>query len=165
MLSIVVVAQQMDKLREEQLVSQKSHNGRHHALDIQKLEMEELKRALADHADVLQATEAAHIRVAAPQAREHEQDMVVASLEVDLTHITAQCRKSRSRLAHENARRDAEDKVERGRAYKEVDEARREQGKELRERKQVGTELRLVHEQLDLLEGEKKPCARHVCTR
>jgi hypothetical protein len=35
----------------------------------------------------------------------------------------------------------------------------------LRERKQVGTELRLVHERLDLLEGEKKTWDRHVCTR
>ena len=49
----------MDRLREEQRVSQKSHNGRRHALDLQKLEIEELKKALTDQGDVLQVTEAA----------------------------------------------------------------------------------------------------------
>jgi hypothetical protein len=162
----------MDKLREEQRVSQKSHNGRRHALDIQKLEIEELKRALADHADVLQATEAAHIRAAAAQAREREQDVVVASLEADLARVRRSAetlgrdlRTERKRREEENARRDAERKVERGRARKEVEEARRELEKVLRERKQVGTELRLVHERLDLLEGEKRTWAQHVCTR
>lgn len=172
MLSVVVVAQQMDKLRKEQRVSQKSHNGRRHALDIQKLEIEELKRALADHADVLQATEAAHIRAAAAQAREREQDVVVASLEADLARVRRSAealgrdlRTERKRREEENARRDAERKTERGRARKEVEETRRELGKVLRERKQVGTELRLVHERLDLLEGEKRTWGRHVCTR
>jgi hypothetical protein len=172
MLNAAVVAQQMNKLREEQRVSQKSHNGRRHALDIQKLEIEELKRALADHADVLQATEAAHIRAAAAQAREREQDVVVASLEADLVRVRRSSetlgrdlRTERKRREEENARRDAERKVERGRARKEVEETRGELEKVLRERKQVGTELRLVHERLDLLEGEKKTWVRHVCAR
>jgi myosin protein heavy chain len=167
-----LVAQQMDKLREEQRVSQKSHNGRRHALDIQKLEIEELKRALADHADVLQATEAAQIRAAAAQAREREQGVVVASLEADLARVRRSAetlgrdlRTERKRREEENARRDAERKAERGRARKEVEETRRELEKVLRERKQVGTELRLVHERLDLLEGEKRTWGRHVCTR
>src|SRR6266436_1995771 len=155
----------MGKLRAEQRVSQKSHNGRRHALDMQKLEIEELKGALADHADALQATEAAHIRVATAQAREREQDVVVASLEADLTRVRRSAetlgrdlRTERKRREEENARRDAERKVERGRARKEVE-------KVLREKKQVGTELRLVHERLDLLVGEKRAWDRHVCTR
>jgi len=168
----VVVAQQMDRVREEQRVSQKSHNGRRHALDMQKLEIEELKRALADHADALQATEAAHIRAAAAQAREREQDVVVASLEADLVRVRRSAetlgrdlRTERKRREEENARRDAERKAEKGRARKEVEETSWELEKVLREKKQVGTELRLVHERLDLLEGEKRTWDRHVCIK
>jgi hypothetical protein len=164
--------QQMDRLREEQRISQKSHNGRRHALDLQKLEIEELKRALADHADALQATEAAHIRAAAAQAREREQGVVVTSLEADLTRIRRSAeslgrdlRAERKRREEENARRDVERKAERGRARKEVEETRRELEKILREKKQVGTELRLLHERLYLLEGEKRTWQQHACAR
>ena len=166
------VVQQMDKLREEQRVSQKSHNGRRHALDMQKLEIEELKRALADHGDALQATEAANIRAAAAQAREREQDVVVASLEADLVRVRRSAeslgrdlRTERKRREEENARRDMERKTERGRARKEVEETRKELEKVLREKKRAGAELRLVYERVDLLEGEKKSWDRHVCTR
>jgi hypothetical protein len=166
------VVQQMDKLREEQRVSQKSHNGRRHALDMQKLEIEELKRALTDHGDALQATEAANIRAAAAQAREREQDVVVASLEADLVRVRRSAeslgrdlRTERKRREEENARRDMERKTERGRARKEVEETRKELEKVLREKKRAGAELRLVYERVDLLEGEKKSWDRHVCTR
>ena len=166
------VVQQMDKLRDEQRVSQKSHNGRRHALDIQKIEIEELKKALADHADVLQATEAAQIRAAAAQAREREQHVVVASLEADLARVRRSAetlgrdlRSERKRREEENARRDVERKAERGRARREVEETRRELEKILREKKQTGAELRLVYERVDLLEGEKRTWDRHVCAR
>jgi myosin protein heavy chain len=162
----------MDKLREEQRVSQKSHNGRRHALDMQKIEIEELKKALADHADVLQATEAAHLRAAAAQAREREQDVVVASLEADLARVRRSAetlgrdlRAERKRQEEENARRDTERKAEKGRARKEVGETMMELEKVLREKKQAGAELRLLHERVDLLEGEKRTWSRHVCTR
>ena len=164
--------QQMDKLREEQRVSQKSHNGRRHALDMQKIEIEELKRALADHSDALQATDAANIRAAAAQAREREQDVVVASLEADLARVRRSAeslgrdlRTERKRREEENARRDVERKAERGRARREVDETKKELEKVLREKKQAGTELRLVYERVDLLEGEKRTWERHVCAR
>lgn len=166
------VVQQMDKLREEQRASQKSHNGRCHALDMQKLEIEELKKALADHGDALQATEAAQLRAAAAQAREREQDVVVASLEADLARVRRSAetlgrdlRSERKRREEESVRRDVERKAERGRARKEVEETRRELEKILRQKKQTGAELRLVHERLDLLEGEKRTWDRHVCTR
>ena len=166
------VVQQMDKLREEQRVSQKSHNGRRHALDMQKLEIEELNRALADHADALQATDAANIRAAAAQAREREQDVVVASLEADLARVRRSAeslgrdlRTERKRREEENARRDVERKAERGRARREVDETKKELEKVLREKKQAGTELRLVYERVDLLEGEKRTWEGHVCAR
>jgi hypothetical protein len=162
----------MDRLREEQRVSQKSHNGRRHALDLQKLEIEELKKALADHADALQATEAAHIRAAAAQAREREQGVVVATLEADLARVRRSAetlgrdlRAERKRREEENARRDAERKAERGRARKEVEDTRGELEKVLREKKQAGAELRLLHERLDLLEGEKRTWAQHACSR
>ena len=119
----------MDRLREEQRVSQKSHNGRRHALDLQKLEIEELKKALADHADALQATEAAHIRAAAAQAREREQGVVVATLEADLARVRRSAetlgrdlRAERKRRKEENVRRDVEHKAERGRVRKEVED-------------------------------------------
>ena len=166
------IVQQTDKLREEQRASQKSHNGRRHALDMQKLEIEELKRALADHADALQATEAAQIRAAAAQAREREQDVVVATLEADLARVRRSAeslgrdlRAERKRREEENARLDAERKAERSRKRKEVDEMRRELEKTMREKKQTGAELRLLHERLGLLEGEKKAWVRHNCGR
>lgn len=164
--------QQTDRLREEQRASQKSHNDRRHALDLQKLEIEELKRALADHADALQATEAANIRAAAAQAREREQDVVVASLEADLARVRRSAeslgrdlRAERKRREEENARRDAERKAERGKARKEVEGTKKELEKVLREKKQAGAELRLLHERVDLLEGEKRIRDRHTCAR
>ena len=54
-------------------ISEISHNGRCHASDLHKLEIEELKRALADHTDILQATEVVHIQAAAAQAWKQEQ--------------------------------------------------------------------------------------------
>ncbi|KAI0255954.1 hypothetical protein BJV78DRAFT_1279159 [Lactifluus subvellereus] len=162
--------EQMDKLREEQRASQKSHNDRRHALDLQKLEIEELKKALADQADALQATEAAHIRAAAAQAREREQDVVVASLEADLARVRRSAeslgrdlRTERKRREEENARREAERKAERGQARKEVERTRTELEKALRERKQAGAELRILHQRLDSLEGEKKTWDGHIC--
>jgi len=164
--------QQMDKLRKEQRASQKSHNGRRHALNLQKLEIEELKNALADHADALQATEAAHIRAAAAQAREREQDVVVAALEADLARVRRSAetlgrdlRTEQKRREEENSRRDAERKAERTRARKEVEEARTKLEKALREQKQAGAELRIMHRRLDLLEGEKKTWDAHICAR
>ncbi|KAH9040398.1 hypothetical protein EDB85DRAFT_1925960 [Lactarius pseudohatsudake] len=161
---------QMDKLREEHRASQKSHDSRRHALDLQRIEIEELKKALADQAGALQATEAAHIRAAAAQAREREQDVVVASLEADLARVRRSAeslgrdlRGERKRREEENARRDAERKAERSRARKEVEDTRRELETVLRERKQAGAELRLLHEQLNLLEGEKITWNGHKC--
>jgi hypothetical protein len=119
----------MDRLREEQRVSQKSHNGRRHALDLQKLEVEELKKALTDQADTLQVTEAVQIRASATQAREREQGVVVATLEADLARVWRSAetlgrdlRAEQKRREEENARRDAERKAERGRARKEVED-------------------------------------------
>ena len=164
--------QQMDKLREEQRASQKSHNGRRHALDLQKLEVEELKKALADQADALQATEAAHLRAAAAQAREREQDVVVASLEADLARVRRSAeslgrdlRTERKRREEENARREGERTAERSQARKEVEKTRKELEKALREQKQAGAELRILHQRLDLLEGEKTNWDGHICTR
>jgi HSP90 family molecular chaperone len=164
--------QQMDKLREEHRASQKSHDGRRHALDLQKLEIEELKNALADQADALQATEAAHIHAAAAQAREREMDVVVATLEADLARVRRSAetlgrdfRSERKRREEENAKRDVERKAERGRARKEVEEVRTKLEKALREQKQAGAELRIVHRRLDVLEGEKKAWDGHICDR
>ena len=158
----------MDKLREEHKASQRSHDSRRHALDLQRIEIEELKKALADQAGVLQASEAAHIRAAAAQAREREQDVVVASLEADLARVRRSAeslgrdlRSERKRREEENAKRDAERKAERNRARREVDDTRKELETVLRERKQVGTELRLLQEQLD---GAKRSWDGHKCT-
>ena len=157
----------MDKLREEHKASQRSHDSRRHALDLQRIEIEELKKALADQAGVLQASEAAHIRAAAAQAREREQDVVVASLEADLARVRRSAeslgrdlRSERKRREEENAKRDAERKAERNRARREVDDTRKELETVLRERKQVGTELRLLQEQLD---GAKRSWDGHKC--
>ncbi|KAI9440630.1 hypothetical protein H4582DRAFT_1938265 [Lactarius indigo] len=157
-------SEQMDKLREEHRASQRSHDSRRHALDLQRIEIEELKKALADQAGALQATEAAHIRAAAAQARE------LASLEADLARVRRSAeslgrdlRGERKRREEENARRDAERKAERSRARKEVETTRKELETVLRERKQAGAELRLLHEQLNLLEGEKRTWNGHKC--
>ena len=160
----------MDKLREEHKTSQRSHDSRRHALDLQMIEIEELKKALADQAGALQATEAAHIRAAAAQAREREQDVVVASLEADLARVRRSAetlgrdlRSERKRREEENAKRDAERKAERSRARKEVEVARTKLETALRERKQAGTELRLLHEQLHQLQGAKRTWDGHKC--
>ena len=157
----------MDKLREEHKASQRSHDSRRHALDLQRIEIEELKKALADQAGVLQASEAAHIRAAAAQAREREQDVVVASLEADLARVRRSAeslgrdlRSERKRREEENAKRDAERKAERSRARREVDDTRKELETVLRERKQAGAELRLLQEQV---EGAKRSWDGHKC--
>ena len=157
----------MDKLRVEHKASQRSHDSRRHALDLQRIEIEELKKALADQSGLLQASEAAHIRAAAAQAREREQDVVVASLEADLARVRRSAeslgrdlRGERKRREEENARRDAERKAERSRARKEAESTRKELETALRERKQAGTELRLLQEQL---KGTKRTWDGHKC--
>jgi hypothetical protein len=118
-----------DRLREEQRVSQKSHNGRRHALNLQKLEIEELKKALTDQGDMLQVTEAAQIRASATQAREREQGVMVATLEADLACVWRSAETlgrdlhaEWKRRKEENAWHDVEHKVERGRVCKEVED-------------------------------------------
>ena len=65
------------------------------------------------------------------------------------------CTKQKQR-EEENAQCDMECKMERGRACKDIEKMRKELKKVLHEKKQAGAELRLMYEQVDLLDGEKK---------
>jgi hypothetical protein len=96
----------------------------------------------------------------------------VAALEADLARVRRSAetlgrdlRAERKRREEENARRDTERKTEKNRARKDVEETRAKLDKALREQKQAGAELRILHQRLDLLEGEKTTWNRHVCAR
>ncbi|KAI0057426.1 hypothetical protein BV25DRAFT_1892643 [Artomyces pyxidatus] len=158
-------SERMNKLRDEQAASQTSHDNRRHALDLQLLEIEDLKRALAERTDALQAAEAAQVRAASAHEREQEQERLVATLEADLTRVRRNAealgrdlRAERKRREDENARREEERKKEKGKAghaKKEVEDVRREMEKIERARKQAGAEVRVLRERVELLEHER----------
>ena len=60
------IMQQVNKLREERLSSQSSHDQRRHDLDVKVLEIEDLRRALSDRAEELERVEAEKAKAAEP---------------------------------------------------------------------------------------------------
>ncbi|KAI0318748.1 hypothetical protein OF83DRAFT_909610 [Amylostereum chailletii] len=163
----------MNKLREEHAASQASHDNKRHALDLRLLEIDDLRRALAEKTETLQVMEAAQSKLTAGKEREREQERIVAALEADLARVRRNAealgrdlRAERTRREEETRKREAERKEEKNKAgstKKEVEEARKEAEKAERARKQAGAELRLLRERVGVLEGVKKDWEGHIC--
>lgn len=125
--------QHVNKLREEQASSQTSHDNRRHELDLKLLEIEDLRRALADRADDLERAEAEKNRIA------HEKtDMTrnVTSLEADLRRVKHDAEAFGRDL---KALRAQKDKLE--------SEQKEERSKAERAQKQNQTEIRLLKDE------------------
>ncbi|KAI0045417.1 hypothetical protein FA95DRAFT_1495451 [Auriscalpium vulgare] len=141
-------SEQINKLRDEHAASQTSHNTRRHALDLQMLEIEDLKRALSERTDALQATATA--------------DKEKERLAADLTRVRRDAEALGRDLKAERRRRE-EGEAERkrelqkiGRARKEAEEARGQLEKAERARKQASAEARVLRERVDVLEDQRK---------
>ena len=164
----------MNKLREEYTNLQTSHDDKRHALDIRLIEIDSLRKALAERTDAIQAMEAVQARLAAGGSeREREQDRIVASLEADLARLRRNAeglghdlKSERRRREEEERRRERERREEKdraGAAQKEVEEAKQAIDKAERVRKQVGAELKILKERIGMLEGERRRWDGHVC--
>lgn len=163
----------MDKLRSEHSMSQISHDNRRQALDMRLLEIEDLRRALAERDEALHAMETAQARLSADKEKEEENERMITNLEADLARVRRNAealgrdlRTERTKREEEAKRREDERRAEKGKvgvAKKEVEQAKREVEKADRARKQAGAELRLLKERLGVLEGEKKGWQSHTC--
>ncbi|KAG2011915.1 hypothetical protein CC2G_011982 [Coprinopsis cinerea AmutBmut pab1-1] len=148
------LADTVNRLREEHAAHSTSHDQRRHKLDLQVLEIEELKQALDARSSQLQKAEQEKERIASEKS---DVARTVASLEADLRRV----------------RRDAEAfgrdlkslKAEKERLELKLKD---EVAKGERAKKQSSTQVKLLNEQL---ESQKRKLARameefenHVCT-
>jgi chromosome segregation ATPase len=147
------ITEHADRLREEYTASQTSHENRRHQLDLHFHEIEDLRRALSDKADELQAAESEKRRMAAERS---DVGRTIAALEADLRRV----------------RKDAEAfgrDLKLLRAEKENTESQQkdEIAKLQRSKKQAQAQIRILTEQLD---GQKAKTQRardelesHIC--
>ena len=147
-------AKTVNKLRKEHTASQSSHDKRRHALDMQLLEIEDLRRALSDQADQLHRVEEEKNRAASEKG---DMARTVASLEADLRRV----------------KRDAEAfgrDLRQLRAQKDRLEAERrdEAAKAERAQKQAQTQIRLLKDEAkehrEKARSVQEEWKRHVCT-
>ncbi|OBZ70721.1 ATPase GET3 [Grifola frondosa] len=78
------VSETVNRLRSEQAASQTSHDSRQHQLNLRLLEIEDLRRALADQADDLARAESERNRIVAEKG---DVARTVAALETDLCRV------------------------------------------------------------------------------
>ncbi|KAH9951077.1 hypothetical protein B0H21DRAFT_855438 [Amylocystis lapponica] len=147
------VSDRMNKLRDEYAASQTSHDNRRHQLDLQLLEIEDLRRALSDRADELHRAELEKNRIA---AEKNDVAGSVAALEADLQRV----------------RRDAEAfgrdlKLLRAQKDRLEEERKNEKAKTERAHKQSQTQIRLLKEELESQRENAKTVVEqwqgHVC--
>ncbi|CCM02679.1 uncharacterized protein FIBRA_04784 [Fibroporia radiculosa] len=79
-------SEHMNKLKDEYAASQTSHDERRHQLDLRMLEIDDLRRALAEQADELHRAEAEKDRIVAEKS---DVARTVAALEADLRRVRA----------------------------------------------------------------------------
>ncbi|KAH7915256.1 hypothetical protein BJ138DRAFT_1055109 [Hygrophoropsis aurantiaca] len=147
------VSERANKLRDNYAVSQTSHDKRRIQLDLQLVEIEDLRRALSNHADELHHTEEEKNRIAAEKS---DVARTVAALEADLKRV----------------RRDAEAfgmdlKALRREKEKLQNSHKEEKAKTERAKKQAQTQIRLLNEQLDnehaKLKKTRDEMKGHIC--
>lgn len=127
------IMQQVNKLREERLSSQSSHDQRRHDLDVKVLEIEDLRRALSDRAEELERVEAEKAKVVSEKS---DLNRDVAGLEADLRRVKREAEAFGRDL---KALRAQKDRLE--------NERREERSKAERAQKQSQTEIRLLRDE------------------
>ncbi|TFK39758.1 hypothetical protein BDQ12DRAFT_704709 [Crucibulum laeve] len=147
------VSESVNRLRGEYAAHSTSHDNHRHKLDLQLLEIEDLRRALNDQASELQRTEMEKDRISAEKSNVAK---TIALLEADLKRV----------------RRDAEAfgrdlKLLRAEKEKAETKHKEELTKAERTKKQAQTQIRLLAEQLEIQKA-KTLCAKddmknHVC--
>ena len=142
-----------NNLRNEYVAQSSSHDNRRHELDLHRLEVEDLRRALDDRAHDLQRAEKEKERVAAEKS---DVARTVAALEADLRRVRRDAEAFGSDL--KLLRREKE-KLE----LTNQDEI----AKAERARKQTQTQIRLLTEQLEAQKGKATQALEnlenHVC--
>ena len=145
--------QRLSKVREQHAASQTSHEQRRHDLDLQLLEIEDLRKLLSQQADVLQLAEEQKERVTSEKT---DMSRTVATLESDLRRV----------------KRDAEAfgrDLKQLRSQKErLEETKKEEAaKAERAQKQAQTQIRLLKEEAKEEREKTKTLqdlwSRHVC--
>ncbi|KAH8103946.1 hypothetical protein BXZ70DRAFT_923662 [Cristinia sonorae] len=116
------VSETVSKIRQEHAASQSSHEKRRHQLDLQVLEVEELRRALTQQTSDLQRVEEENARI---KSEKSDVARTVASLEADLRRVKRDAEAfgrdlKRLREQKEQVEKDKEEEVVKAeRAYKQ----------------------------------------------
>ncbi|KAI0692519.1 hypothetical protein BC835DRAFT_1508673 [Cytidiella melzeri] len=148
------VSKHVSKLREQHATSQTSHDQRRHELDLQLLEIEELRKVLSNQADELQKAEEDKARVVSEKT---DMSRTVAALEADLRRV----------------RRDAEAfgrDLKQLRSQKErlEDQRKEDAAKAERVQKQAQTQIRVLKEEAkaekEKIKAMQDEWGRHECS-
>ncbi|KAJ7224111.1 hypothetical protein GGX14DRAFT_548737 [Mycena pura] len=147
------ISEQATRLQTEYQAAQISHDNRRHELDLQRAEIDELRRALDDQADQLQRADAEKDRIT---AEKRDVARTVAALEADLKRV----RKDAEAFGRDlNLLRSEKERLE----AKQKEEAQTTE----RSRKQSQTQIRLLTEQLEAQRAKvlraKEDHKSHVC--
>ncbi|KAF5373341.1 hypothetical protein D9615_007388 [Tricholomella constricta] len=147
------ISEEADRLRAAYGASSTSHDNRRHQLDLHRLEIDDLRRALSDQAEELHKAEQEKRRIA---SEKNDVARTVAALEVDLMRVKNDA---------EAFGRDL--KLLRAQKEKQEEQHKEELSQLERTRKQTQTQVRILTEQLEN-QREKTGRAReelkaHVC--
>lgn len=147
------ISERASKVREEHAASQSSHDKRRHQLDLQVLEIEDLRKALSNQADELNRAEEEKNRISTEKS---DISRTVASLEADLKRVKRDAEvfgRDLKLLRQEKERLESEKKEEKSNSE--------------RARKQSQTEIRLLKEDLRdhkaQLNSEQERWKVHIC--
>ncbi|KAF7308394.1 PACT-coil-coil domain-containing protein [Mycena chlorophos] len=147
------ITEQTNRLRSEYRASQASHDDRQHELDVQRTEIEDLRRALDGQADQLQRAEVEKDRLAAEKS---DVARTVASMQAEMARVRREAEALGRDLKHL-------------RSEKERLESKHgeENQKAERARKQSQAQVRVLTEQLESLRERaaraKEELRDHVC--
>ncbi|THH27181.1 hypothetical protein EUX98_g7008 [Antrodiella citrinella] len=147
------VSEHVNKIREEHAASQTSHDNRRHQLDLQVLEVEDLRRALSQQSSELQRAEEENARI---KSEKSDVARTVASLEADLRRVKRDAEAFGGDL---KALRDQKERLER--------EKKDEEAKVERAQKQTQSQIRILKEELQATKARVRDTEaglqNHVC--
>jgi chromosome segregation ATPase len=151
-----LLAQHLTKVRKEHASSQAAHDKKRHTLDLRLVDIEDLRKQLADKTEALAVAEA-HVH---SQRGQESAITALAAIKADFGRVKEKAEELGRDLRTERARYDEAErrqKMEGKQVKRELEEAQRA-------KKQAGAEARVLRERVGELEDEKKTWQGHKCT-
>ncbi|KAI0788909.1 hypothetical protein C8Q75DRAFT_879628 [Abortiporus biennis] len=150
------VTKHVSQLRSDHAASQTSHDNRRHQLDLQLLEISDLKKALQAQTSSLQRIESEKARLSSEKS---EVAQTVSQLEADLRRVKRDAEQFGKDL---KILRDQKDRLEKERSL-DGKEMEKEREAVTRERKQNEAKMRILREELTKLKSEGEKLKGHIC--